>query len=597
MVGAASTARDLRKMNRLVRIGVRVGYGVALLAPAALVLGFILRYGVNVPYWDQWELIGPLGPLTRFQNGTLGWAEIFRQHNEHRMVFPKLVMLALASLTRWNIVAEMLLSLLLAVASLAVLMALARPSLRKAGPAVRLWATFTIAAMMFSLAQWDSWLCGWQIQWFLSVLAALSSIALATWSLESARPYAYITGAAAAAVVSQFSLASGAAVWICGALILAFHRLRRGLILPLWLAAAVASSAVFLIGYRQQTQHPSLLFAVEYPLSFLLYLGNYLSGPLGRHAAVGMAVGVAFIFLAVVVVTRHRRDPALFLPWIAIGVFVGANAILTGIARVGSGTEQALESRYVTIALLLPVASVPMAVLAFRAWPARVQAHNRSTAGFVGAAILTIMVIAGDVRGVSGFAALSQRLTVGRDCLLVVEKAKDECLRILHPDPAVVRERALELQTFGWSSFASKRARGAGTVQLSGADGVHTWRLWPGNERTGPIGPGYIDSARLDDGVLTTMGWAHHPAGNDGEPPRRVLVTTDGTIIGEAAVVGERPDVAAHFSDPALRRSGWTLRTRPVPEVARPYRLKAYLVLTEGILTPLGGEAVAGETR
>ena len=80
-------------------------YAAALAIPAGVVLALVLRHGVNVPFWDQWELVGLLAAAS---DGTLTWAEIFRQHNEHRMVFPKIIMLALAALTGWNVVGEML---------------------------------------------------------------------------------------------------------------------------------------------------------------------------------------------------------------------------------------------------------------------------------------------------------------------------------------------------------------------------------------------------------------------------------------------------------------------------------------------------------
>ncbi len=431
-------------------IPVRAAYGAALLGPVAVVVLLVLRHGVNVPFWDQWELVGP---LTKLQDGTLGWAEIFRQHNEHRMAVPKIAMLSLASLTGWNVVAEMLAGVLLAVAILGLLVALALPILRPSGPTVRLWATFTISAMLFSQAQWQNWLWGWQIQWFLGALAAVSAIALATWSLEKARPWAYVVDAAIAALVCQFSIASGVVVWICGALVFAFHAQRR-LILPPWLATAVAASALFLAGYERAPAHPSLLSAVEQPLSFLLFLGNYLSGPLGRHAAIGIAVALGFGVLAVTAARRYRGEPRVIVPWIALGAFAGANAVLTGIGRVGIGAGRGLSSHYVTMALLMSVSLVPLGIAAFRAGADAGRTPIQRKAWISGAALLPLLTILGDIGEWKRAADHAREMNMARGCLLAIETATDDCLGRLYPDPAAVRAWEPQLRAFGWSGFS-----------------------------------------------------------------------------------------------------------------------------------------------
>ena len=95
------------------------------------------------------------------------------------MVAPKLALLGLASLTRWNSVAEMLASVVLALASLLILLRLAQPVLRESGQVGRLWTMLTLSLYVFSLAQGANWLWGWQIQWFLSLFAAVLTVALA----------------------------------------------------------------------------------------------------------------------------------------------------------------------------------------------------------------------------------------------------------------------------------------------------------------------------------------------------------------------------------------------------------------------------------
>src|SRR3982751_6704245 len=84
------------------------------LLPVVLIASFINQYGVNVPYGDDWALL-PLFEKWSSEGPT--FAPLWAQHSEHRIVIPKLIYLAFAYCTHWNLRAEMLFSLLLCVAT------------------------------------------------------------------------------------------------------------------------------------------------------------------------------------------------------------------------------------------------------------------------------------------------------------------------------------------------------------------------------------------------------------------------------------------------------------------------------------------------
>jgi hypothetical protein len=76
-------------------------------APAAIVLGYLLTFGVNVPFWDQWDFV-PM--LRRFYEGRLSFRELWEPYAEQRLLIPRVAMLLLARATGYDVVAEMLLS-------------------------------------------------------------------------------------------------------------------------------------------------------------------------------------------------------------------------------------------------------------------------------------------------------------------------------------------------------------------------------------------------------------------------------------------------------------------------------------------------------
>ena len=55
---------------------------------------FIQLFGSNLPFWDQWDAEGA-GLFKPYLEGTLGPEHLFASHNEHRILFTRLLELAM----------------------------------------------------------------------------------------------------------------------------------------------------------------------------------------------------------------------------------------------------------------------------------------------------------------------------------------------------------------------------------------------------------------------------------------------------------------------------------------------------------------------
>ena len=66
-------------------------------APPLLIGLLIFRNGVDTPFWDEWDGTAPL--FEKMAAGTLGFADFFAQHNQHRILFPRLIFFGLGRLT------------------------------------------------------------------------------------------------------------------------------------------------------------------------------------------------------------------------------------------------------------------------------------------------------------------------------------------------------------------------------------------------------------------------------------------------------------------------------------------------------------------
>jgi hypothetical protein len=549
---------------------------LALLAPAAVMVALVLWHGVNVPHWDDWEL---LRLLIRLRNGTLTWADLIAPHNEHRVLFSKLLLLALGHVTAWDIRAALIASLVLCLLHALLLAALARPLWRPGLAAA--WGTLLLSAIVFSPTQAENWYWGWQVQWFIAALASSATVAFAAWSLAASSPWAFVAAAAFAAFVAQYDIASGLVAWPAGALVLAYHP-RWRLVLPVWIAAAAAATAYYFVGYARPSDAPPLLTAFQHPFDLLLFIGGFLAGPFWPSPAGGLLLFALFLALALFCWRHWRHEPALVLPWIALGLLAVAHAGLTAVGRIRYGAALGAASRYQTIGLLLSVALVPLAVLAFRVWATgKPPLRGLATAGAV---MLSVVVVA--VPWINGNPAMkdhARKMREARSCVLSLEQATDDCLRrVVYPEPSLARHWIRHLVAYGWSGL--KREPGLVRQELSLVDGGRqtTWRLRPEDSTVG-----WTMSATLDTtGHLTVSGWAREPRGNDKVTPR-LLVVGGNRILGRTQAVNERPDVAKVTQDPSLLRSGWTLRAEGVGDVST---VRAYLIYGDDVLVPLDGE-------
>jgi hypothetical protein len=178
---------------------------VGTLAPLVYLLRQFEQFTVDVPYMDQWA-------FARFlrlaENDRLTVATWLDQHNEHRILFPRIIMYALARWTEWDIRAEIYCNAVLGI----LIGACAVWHVTRAGRALNqrnlILCLPLVSALLFSLLQWENWFWGWQMQILLSVLAVwVAAIGLAL----SSGGLAWFFVAIAAGIVASFSFANGMA--------------------------------------------------------------------------------------------------------------------------------------------------------------------------------------------------------------------------------------------------------------------------------------------------------------------------------------------------------------------------------------------------
>ena len=227
--------------------------------PAVSYLWMIHAYGVNVLFLDQLNDVALIGHA---YSGTLHFSTLWSQHNENRIFFPNLVVLALAYTTHFNVLTEEYLSALMLFGATALVICA-----HKRRSPERRWIWYCpVAFLLLSLAQAGNALWGFQIAWYMVLLMT----ALALFLLDSAQLRWPLFGVAiAAAVVASFSSLQGLLVWPAG-LLLIYLRRRVPSLGIVWIGSALVTGMIYFVGYSFNDPQSASLDHLVGSLTFFL---------------------------------------------------------------------------------------------------------------------------------------------------------------------------------------------------------------------------------------------------------------------------------------------------------------------------------------
>ena len=447
------------------------------MVPFAYLLYAVVKYAVAVPCLDQWDLV-PL--LDKMYRGELTSGDLWEQNNEHRIFFPKLIMLGLARLTGWNIGYELAADILLAVGIFAVIVWQIKTTERRLGVRELRWAIPASSVIVFSLSQYHIWLCSWNMPFLVNMLAVLGGIVVLAKEAFSWRRF---TAAALLGIVATHSFTNGLTFWPIGLLILlsvTSGRPERKASLLGWLLLTVLTVWSYFWHYRisKGNASPSLVFAhpVAYAVYVLKFLGSYVLKFLGSIGAQypkanDFLVGngeLAFVFgLAAMMggcwagwlLARWKIAglPAL-LPYIGMSLYSIGSALVAGLGRLCLGTEQAASSRYGIVVVPLWTALVVLLILLVRGkrkagseddlpkQPSkrRLEEDCQTIAGWLLVGVISLLTLSSACATESAI-VMSRTLACGRARLLNLAanpgaKSSYEGLYALHENPKVIAE-------------------------------------------------------------------------------------------------------------------------------------------------------------
>jgi hypothetical protein len=340
---------------------------VVWVAMTLVALGFVLVFGSNAPYADEWEFV----PALLGKDPLSSW--LWTQHNEHRLPLSRAIYYTLFQITH-----DFRTGMFLQVAMLSVLaLGLMRLAAHLRGRSD--WVDVFFPVALLHVGHWENFVMGYQLCFalFCCLVSGLAVVAL-----QTRRETAFRSGALAGVLLLLIALTGGfglavvppVAAWLVYLAVLVWQsgtKIRALMLLAL-AALPVVYMAMYFNGYERPSHHepPS-----RDPVAIGIVTGEVLAMALGIGvrgvwwlvAIVELAIGAATVILLI----RQGRNPTnrpASAGLIAVAAGVCGLALAIGIGRGSMGLEMGLWSRYSLLSWPLLGAAYLVWVKAGRKW-------------------------------------------------------------------------------------------------------------------------------------------------------------------------------------------------------------------------------------
>ncbi|WP_148293857.1 hypothetical protein, partial [Azospirillum sp. B4] len=515
----------------------------------------VVRFGSTVPIFDQWD---DFAYTQRLIDGTLRFGDLFTQHAEHRIFFPRLIFLLdyfiADSTNKVNFAANLF------IVSCTLFSILAAYRKLESNKAVFLSISAISALILFSLSQRENFLWGFQVQFFGGVSAAAATFVAFGASVERRErrrsAVIYRTLAYVLAFVATYMLSNG--ILAAFLLIPMAMVLRTGRVVVFTTAAwAVFLAFSYFLNFHPISGHSPYIYSLTHPVEYLRYLSGYLGNLMaglvdaepwrGRFAIALGATGLVLTAAALSRTLRGWSEPPARIVLLALILFVLGTAMLTALGRITFGLDQAFSSRYKT-----PVSAFWVAHICYWVSLCRFRTGGGKAVLVVGTgilALLTFCAISGHLRGWQEGISQSLAHSKARDAIL--SDVRDEAsYHDLFPVDTPILQRVPFMREHHLAMFADADNRLLGQKP--------EWLEAPSSDKC----VGMFDSVEMlsianGEVSLAATGWAWNLT-SQASVKRVIFTDATGKVVGYAGGGWSRPDVQAALPAAGHAKVGWT---------------------------------------
>jgi hypothetical protein len=488
-----------------------------------------------VPIWDSWRSVQFLDQMLGFDI-----RHFWVQHNEHRIVFPEIVYSLDYIFFQGVQTLPIACNIACQLGQLALLGWLLW-RMQDMPPPFRLTLGICCGLFMTSAMQVQGILGTFELQWYLSEMAAALAFVFLRISARSGR-WTSLAMSIAAAVIVTYSTGNGMFIWPVLVTMAALLRLPKPRIAVVAIAGTLSIAAYF-VGYSFLTPGR---FAVllDHPFYAIWFVGVFLGTPLSYvNVQLGGVAGLAGLLLvafALTIAIRQRRlaDP-LVVVTAGVCLYIAGSALMIAYGRMNPADPAiaaALAARYVGVPLTYCANLVVLV-----GWLVMQLPRGRRFALHSIAALLVLAVAVTVMNRQKSYErtfAMQQALAHESGIAMVAGiEEDDDVSKAIFPDPQFLREMTPKIRQRRLSIFAAGRQDWIGQPVNGVFVPAPEALCFGGVEMLSPVTGGY-----------RAAGWAWDRAMD--RPPRDiVLVNRAGVIVG----FGETRPGGYPRNDPARR--------------------------------------------
>jgi hypothetical protein len=552
--------------------------------PIFLALHVQVKHWVNIPIWDEWDTPGIA--ILHASEHTLSWSDLFAQHNESRKVIPRLLCIALALPTGWDVRHAMVLTF----ASVCFTSVLVFSYLRRAPARLQTLVAWTIVNfLLFAPSQYENLLSGFVFELFIPVLCLFGCISV---NLSQRRLPKKVAWNSILALVATYTFAHGMLLWLLALPIPSDDERSR----PNWrrraapwylvfVAIAGISIAYYFTGYKRPyiaPPLPKLSQAAQVSDFLIVWLGAPLRSTWISARTAGAAAGLILLLTTASTLCFLYRNNARwkdYYPWLLLAAFSLASGVVTAIGRVNIGVNIVFNLSFDGFSSMRYNATSVFAYVAIIGMLLNLHSDTIRSS------------FAGRSRWLVGVSILCTLLGIAWICTL-----SDEQTRV----PLFQRNRARARSAVIWSSvlpdnpeiFAAYPFPEGFSNRVNALTRLNLLKLPDVTEPVArmissvpepiAIEAGFLDMGRLEDGnKLHVAGWARNPEQN--RPADYVVLGWEegaNSFHPFTAIKpgGKREDVARVFKSPSILNAGFDQEINVSKLPRRPLTLRAWSI-------------------
>jgi len=437
------------------RIFILIGYSI----PILLLVWFIVLYGINIPYWEQYCNL-PLFKKIALGNASIQDFWYYSLHQEHRQFLPLIFFtIPLAFWFNWNTKISIFIIIFLTIITFTLICYLASKQNNNDWKKIHI-GNILSGFLLFSIIQYEGLLesvteLPFAILWFVVCLFYLS--------YGQGKLKIRFAIALLALVIAAFSFGSGLFFWIAAlpSLILFCNNLPNKIqkyYYLTWFGVYFLTIYVYFLGYRQPPYHHNGIFILSYPKVAVNYFFTYLGASLSTFGSSTRFLGiVSFLgFLTLVALILKQNNQRIIkqsMVWISLGTYVLISALASAEGRAPlGGMDFARTSRYTTTTVLFIVSIIQLLALFYQAYPNKPSWIYYSICGLIFAFVVNNSLVS-----LAPAIKFSQNMSQGKSCLESVTfnqgPVPEKCLERLYPNADQLTVFAYDLNQMGIRKF------------------------------------------------------------------------------------------------------------------------------------------------